>query len=255
MTATGRPRGQPQVGCSGWVYQRLAGGRLPGRLPQRRWFEHYATLFDTVEINNTFYRLPPVDTVDGWAAQAPTGFVYALKLGAFGSHRMKLRDAHPGCPITSTEPSVSVPRSVRLWSSSRPAGSETSNGSTSSFPWHQTVALGYRVARTLLASRRRVRCATATWRRPLPARPPSQSPPDPDHRLDLRPIPRPGRPRPEVRRAVRQQRLRTMAARLGGWLDEGCDVYAYFNNDYHGDAVADGPWLRAQLLRAPSPAS
>src|SRR5439155_20446838 len=43
--------------------------------------------------NNTFYRLPPPETAEHWAAQAPAGFVYAVKLGQFGSHRMKLRDA------------------------------------------------------------------------------------------------------------------------------------------------------------------
>ena len=64
----------------------------PRKLPARRWFEHYTSLFDTVELNSTFYRLPKESTVDGWRAAAPPGFVYALKLGAFGTHRMKLRD-------------------------------------------------------------------------------------------------------------------------------------------------------------------
>jgi uncharacterized protein YecE (DUF72 family) len=45
----------------------------PPELPQRRWFERYAELFDTVEINNTFYRLPPPSTVEHWEAQAPQG--------------------------------------------------------------------------------------------------------------------------------------------------------------------------------------
>src|SRR5947199_1671702 len=80
------------------MYKDWRGVVYPDGLPQRRWFEHYATLFDTVEINNTFYRLPPLETVDGWAAQAPAGFTYALKLGAFGSHRMKLRDAASWLP-------------------------------------------------------------------------------------------------------------------------------------------------------------
>jgi uncharacterized protein YecE (DUF72 family) len=70
----------------------------PESLPQRRWFEHYATLFDTVEINNSFYRLPTEAAAEGWAAQAPPGFVYSLKLGAFGSHRLKLRDAASWLP-------------------------------------------------------------------------------------------------------------------------------------------------------------
>ncbi len=55
-------------------------------------------MFDTVEINNTFYRLPPEGTVKAWAAAAPQGFIYALKLGAFGTHRMKLRDAASWLP-------------------------------------------------------------------------------------------------------------------------------------------------------------
>jgi uncharacterized protein YecE (DUF72 family) len=63
-----------RIGCSGWVYPDWRGVVYPADLPQRRWFEHYATLFDTVELNNTFYRLPPLTTVDQWASQAPPGF-------------------------------------------------------------------------------------------------------------------------------------------------------------------------------------
>src|SRR3954454_4519590 len=90
--------GVARVGCSGWMYKDWRGIVYPEKLPQRRWFEHYATLFDTVEINNTFYRLPPPTTTEAWAAQAPPGFVYAVKLGQFGSHRMKLRDAASWLP-------------------------------------------------------------------------------------------------------------------------------------------------------------
>ena len=57
-------RGEPRVGCSGFVYRDWRGVVYPEGLPQRRWFEHYATLFDTVELNNTFYRLPPVETAE-----------------------------------------------------------------------------------------------------------------------------------------------------------------------------------------------
>ena len=56
------------VGTSGWQYKDWRGIVYPEKLPMRRWFEHYATLFDTVEINNTFYRLPSVTMVEGWAA-------------------------------------------------------------------------------------------------------------------------------------------------------------------------------------------
>ena len=88
-----RRRGRAWVGCSGWQYKDWRGVVYPERLPQRQWLEHYATLFGPVEIKNTFYRLPPPSTVEGWRAQAPSGFTFAVKLGSFGSHRMKLRDA------------------------------------------------------------------------------------------------------------------------------------------------------------------
>src|SRR5439155_26616040 len=91
-------RGQARVGCSGRIYKDWRGAVYPAALAQREWFAHYASLFDTVELNNTFYRLPSVEAVDAWAKQAPPGFVYALKLGAFGSHRMKLRDAQSWLP-------------------------------------------------------------------------------------------------------------------------------------------------------------
>ena len=84
--------GVARVGCSGWVYRDWRGTVYPEGLRQRDWFAHYASLFDTVELNSTFYRLPSVDAVERWAHQAPPGFTYSLKLGSFGSHRMKLRD-------------------------------------------------------------------------------------------------------------------------------------------------------------------
>ena len=46
---------------------------------QKHWFEMYTRLFDTVEINNTFYRLPAAEVFEGWRDQAPPSFSYALK--------------------------------------------------------------------------------------------------------------------------------------------------------------------------------
>ena len=54
----------------------------PQELPARRWFEHYTSLFATVELNSTFYRLPKESTVDRWRAEAPPGFVYAPSFSA-----------------------------------------------------------------------------------------------------------------------------------------------------------------------------
>lgn len=81
-----------RIGCSGWSYNDWRGIVYPIGLPQRRWLEHYQQLFDTVELNSAFYRLPTPAAVEKWVAEAPPGFLFAFKLGAFGSHREKLRD-------------------------------------------------------------------------------------------------------------------------------------------------------------------
>jgi uncharacterized protein YecE (DUF72 family) len=80
------------IGCSGWVYRHWKDSFYPGGLPQKRWFEHYAAHFDTVEINASFYRLPLPSTFDGWLAKAPAGFRYAVKVNRFITHNKKLLD-------------------------------------------------------------------------------------------------------------------------------------------------------------------
>ena len=85
------------IGCSGWQYKHWRGDFYPADLPPRLWFAHYAARFDTVEINNTFYRLPEAETFARWGGQAPPGFVYAVKASRFLTHMKKLKD--PDEPI------------------------------------------------------------------------------------------------------------------------------------------------------------
>ena len=84
--------GNIHVGCSGWVYRHWKGAFYPAGLSQKRWFEHYASEFDTVEINASFYRLPLASTFDKWREQAPPGFRYAVKVNRFITHMKKLLD-------------------------------------------------------------------------------------------------------------------------------------------------------------------
>ena len=85
-------RGAIRVGTSGWQYADWRGAFYPPDLAQRRWFEHYATRFPTVEINATFYRLPTPTTVERWRAQAPPGFDYAVKGSRYLTHNKKLNE-------------------------------------------------------------------------------------------------------------------------------------------------------------------
>ena len=82
----------PRIGCSGWQYKHWRGDFYPADLPQNRWFEHYARVFDTVEINNSFYRLPEAETFASWANRAPMRFVFAVKASRFLTHMKKLKD-------------------------------------------------------------------------------------------------------------------------------------------------------------------
>lgn len=84
-------RARVRVGCSGWVYPHWRGPFYPPDLPEDAWFAHYARAFDTVEINSSFYGLPTPRTVAAWKAQAPPGFVYAVKANRFITHMKKLR--------------------------------------------------------------------------------------------------------------------------------------------------------------------
>ncbi|MET0577688.1 MAG: DUF72 domain-containing protein [Ilumatobacteraceae bacterium] len=240
--------GALRVGCSGWSYDDWRGVVYPQGLPARQWFSCYAELFDTVELNSTFYRLPAATTVEGWAAQAPPGFLFAVKLGQFGSHRKKLTDPGPW-----------LARHVERFT---PLGA-TLGPNLVQLPPHWKVNAA-RLDEFLHA-------APTAWRWAVELRDPSWLTDDVFETLrrhgaalcvhDLlehHPWERttdwtyvrfhgPSATRRAYHGRYGAGRLRPVAERLRAWLDDGSDVYAYFNNDYEGHAVADAEWLAERL--------
>jgi len=85
-----------RIGCSGWMYDDWRGRLYPRGEPKRRWLELYATHFDTVEINSTFYRLPSAETVTNWVRQTPTDFMFAVKASRYLTHVKRLLDLRDG---------------------------------------------------------------------------------------------------------------------------------------------------------------
>jgi uncharacterized protein YecE (DUF72 family) len=239
------------VGCSGWSYPDWRGPVYPDLAPARTWFDFYSERFDTVEINNTFYRLPPASTVDAWAAQAPPSFLYAVKLGQFGSHRMKLRDAERWLPnhLDRVERLGQHlgPNLVQLpprWKRNTERLDEFLTIAPKHLRWavelrdptwlhDDTFAVLERHSAALcihdlLDNHPWIRTADWTYVRfHGPAA------------LHTKYVGRYG-----------GRRLSRPARQLATWLEDGCDVYAYFNNDWHGHAVADATWLRARLVHA-----
>jgi uncharacterized protein YecE (DUF72 family) len=84
------------VGCSGWNYAHWRELVYPKGLPTRRWLAYYAELFDTVEVNNTFYRLPRRESVAAWIAETPPGFLFAVKASRYLTHMKRLTDLGRG---------------------------------------------------------------------------------------------------------------------------------------------------------------
>jgi uncharacterized protein YecE (DUF72 family) len=88
----------PRIGCSGWNYKSWKGRFYPEGLPPSRWLAYYASTFDTVEVNNTFYRLPEGPVFRSWKEETPEGFLMAVKASRFLTHMKRLRD--PAEPLS-----------------------------------------------------------------------------------------------------------------------------------------------------------
>lgn len=80
------------IGTSGWNYKHWIDVLYPKGMPQSRWLSKYAESFDTVEINNSFYRLPEKSTFEAWERSSPERFTFAVKASRFLTHMKKLRD-------------------------------------------------------------------------------------------------------------------------------------------------------------------
>jgi uncharacterized protein YecE (DUF72 family) len=242
-------RGTARVGCSGWSYREWRGPVYPSDLPARRWFEHYAATFDTVELNTTFYRLPSEHAVELWCEQAPPGFTYAAKVGSFGTHRKKLKDpatwlarhleridgldGHLGPNLLQLPPRwkrnierldafLAVAPSHIRWAVELRDPSWLHEETYEVLRRHDAALCLH----DLLADHPWIRTTDWTYVR--------------FHGPDALERPYHGR--------YGARRLRPVADRLAGWMADGCDVYAYFNNDQGAAAWPDAGWL-ADALR------
>ena len=253
-----------RIGCSGWLYRDWRGLVYPQEIPQRIWFEHYASLFDTVELNTTFYRLPKPESVQKWHDAAPPDFLYSLKLGVFGTHRMKLNDAASWLPNH-------VDRATTLGEFLHPTLIQLPP------KWRRNVE---RLEQFFVATRHIPEAATMKWA--LEIREPSWLHDDvfdllrrydaalcvhdliEDHPFELTTdwtyvrFHGPDALRYKYWALYGPERLEPWEQRLAELDARGVGAYCYFNNDYEGHAVTDALWLRARLAEvvattAPSP--
>jgi uncharacterized protein YecE (DUF72 family) len=87
---------EARIGTSGWHYKHWTGPFYPEKTPASKMLAYYCQHFDTVELNNTFYRLPPPAGLENWRDSTPRNFLFAAKGSRFLTHMKKLKDAAPG---------------------------------------------------------------------------------------------------------------------------------------------------------------
>ncbi len=80
------------IGTSGYSYPAWKGHFYPEDLPAKKFLPYYAERFPTVEINNTFYRMPTAKLLETWAAEVPDGFTFAIKAPQRITHQKRLKE-------------------------------------------------------------------------------------------------------------------------------------------------------------------
>ena len=80
------------IGTSGWHYDDWKGRFYPEKLPKVKWLDFYARHFTTLELNNTFYRLPSEEVFSKWYDSSPSGFIFSVKVSRFVTHIKRLKD-------------------------------------------------------------------------------------------------------------------------------------------------------------------
>ena len=84
---------QYYIGTSGWHYDHWRQLFYPDRLPKAKWLEFYSRHFSTVELNNSFYRLPSEEAFANWRDSSPANFAFAVKVSRFITHIKRLKDS------------------------------------------------------------------------------------------------------------------------------------------------------------------
>ncbi len=80
------------IGTSGWHYEDWRDKFYPGTMPKVKWLEYYSGKFQSVELNNTFYRRPSEAAVENWCKSCPPGFIFSVKANRFITHIKRLKN-------------------------------------------------------------------------------------------------------------------------------------------------------------------
>jgi len=246
-----------RIGTSGWIYPHWRGIFYPVEMRWEDALAVFARSFDTVEVNNSFYRLPGVEVFQSWRDKTPPGFCFAVKASRFLTHLKKLKD--PAEPLERF-----FTRATRLEEKLGPVlyqlpphwhvNLDRFRAFLSMLPVGYTHVVEFRdpswLDETVFREMERAGVAHCI------------------HDMRLKGGQGPNGIQVPLRVTARvvyvrfhgdaqhggsypAEVLETWAGRIQSWQDQGLDVYVYFNNDVGGYAIQNARALR-DLLGEPS---
>jgi uncharacterized protein YecE (DUF72 family) len=238
------------IGTSGWSYKHWSGLFYPESVKPARYLEHYVTAFDCVELNASFYRTPGIKTVQGWARRTPASFRFCAKMSRFITHQKRLLNAAESLDrfLAVFDPLrdrlgpflVQLPPSLRfnlsiadpflnLLSSRRNIGEFALEARHDSWFTPESLSLlrHYGIASVIAYSGGRFSGAEVLT----------------NHIVYLRFH----GPDGHYHSSYTTDALSTYARKITGWLVEGRNVWAFFNNDFNGHAVRNAQELKGLI--------
>jgi len=235
---------QIRIGTSGWTYSHWKGVFYPPGLSERRWLEHYAAEFDTVEVNATFYRLLVESTFEGWQRRSPQGFVFALKASRAITHYKKLADCEQELSSFLSRADLLADRLGPLLFQlppRYPVDPARLRDFLSLLPPRYRCAFEFREASWLCQPVYKIlgQHGAAVVRVSAPRFP------DADVVTADFVYLRMHGDRTLYSSKYSEETLKRWADAIAQWAAAGRDVYVYFNNDAHGYAVEDARALRS----------
>lgn len=241
-----------RVGTSGWSYKHWSGLFYPEEVKPAKYLEYYITQFDCVELNASFYRLPNIKTVQGWARRTPASFRFCAKMSRFITHQKKLVDAAEsierllavfdslrdrlGPFLVQLPPSLRFDFSIadpflHLLASHRNIGDFALEARHDSWFTPESISLlrHYGIAGVMADSGGRFPGSEVVTNSIVYLRFHG-----PEGRYHF---------------SYTTDALMTYARKIMGWLAEGRQVWAFFNNDFDGHAVRNAQQMKALIER------
>jgi uncharacterized protein YecE (DUF72 family) len=241
------------IGTSGWNYKHWWNGEFyPKALRPTQWLSYFVQQFDTVEINNSFYRLPSEETFQSWRRQVPSDFVFAVKASRLITHIKRLKDPEEPLDLFFSR-AKHLKQHLGPVLFQLPPQMKADLGRLEIFlrvldlhgaAEHCRCAVEVRDSSWLTSQvfdqlrKHRVALCFADWRDTHVAGPVT---------TDF----------VYVRRHYgsgkggnyRKKELERDIDQIRGWLKSGVDVYLYFNNDVGGHAIRNAKYVRDGLTR------